>query len=108
MNFVKKSWPGLALCLAIAMPAYVLGKHYPIIGGPVIAIIFGMIIALFLKDKSKFESGIRFASKKNPAVCSYPLRFWAELVRGTKDRQAIAADYCGHDCGVTYYCVNRS
>lgn len=64
MNFIKKSWPGLALCLAIAMPSYVLGKHFPIIGGPVIAIIIGMIVALFIKNKSKFESGVRFTSKK--------------------------------------------
>jgi len=64
MNFIKKSWPGLALCLTIAVPSYILGKHFPIIGGPVIAIIIGMIAALFIKDKSKFESGLRFTSKK--------------------------------------------
>ena len=43
MNFIKKSWPGLALCLTIAVPSYILGKHFPIIGGPVIAIIIGII-----------------------------------------------------------------
>jgi uncharacterized integral membrane protein (TIGR00698 family) len=64
MNFIKKSWPGLVLCLAIAIPSYLLGKYFPIIGGPVIAIIIGMIMALFIKDKHKFESGIRFTSKK--------------------------------------------
>ncbi len=64
MNFIKKSWPGFALCLAIAMPSYILGKHFPVIGGPVIAIIIGMIVALCIKDKSKFESGLRFTSKK--------------------------------------------
>ncbi|MGI6406047.1 MAG: YeiH family protein [Syntrophaceticus sp.] len=64
MNFIKKSWPGLVLCLAIAIPSYLLGKYFPIIGGPVIAIIIGIIITLFIKDKNKFESGIRFTSKK--------------------------------------------
>jgi len=64
MNFIKKSWPGLLLCLAIAVPSFLLGKLFPIIGGPIIAIIIGMVAALFIKDKSKFESGIRFTSKK--------------------------------------------
>lgn len=64
MNFIKKSWPGLLLCLAIAVPSFLLGKLFPIIGGPIIAIIIGMVAALFIKDKSKFESGLRFTSKK--------------------------------------------
>ena len=64
MNFIKKNWPGSVLCLIIAIPSYLLGKYFPIIGGPVIAIIIGMIITLFIKDKNKFESGIQFTSKK--------------------------------------------
>jgi len=51
-------------CLAIAVPSFLLGKLFPIIGGPIIAIIIGMVAALFIKDKSNFESGIRFTSKK--------------------------------------------
>jgi len=64
MSFIKKSWPGLLLCLAIAVPSFILGKLFPIIGGPIIAIIIGMVAALFIKDKSKFDSGVSFASKK--------------------------------------------
>ncbi len=41
-----------------------LGKLFPIIGGPVIAILAGMIITLFLKDKTQLESGIKYTSKK--------------------------------------------
>lgn len=64
MDFLKKNWKGLLLCLAIAVPSWLLGKQFPIIGGAVIAIIAGMIITLFIKDKSVFESGIKFTSKK--------------------------------------------
>lgn len=64
MQFVKKSWIGMLLCLAIAVPAWFLGKMFPIIGGPVIAILAGMIITIFLKDKSKLQGGITFTSKK--------------------------------------------
>lgn len=64
MKTLKEKCPGLLLCLAIAVPSWFLGKKFPIIGGPVIAIIAGMIITLFLKDKTLFESGIKFTSKK--------------------------------------------
>ena len=64
MNFLKTNGKGLLLCLIIAIPSWLLVKQFPIIGGPVIAIIAGMIITLFLKDKSTFESGIKFTSKK--------------------------------------------
>jgi len=64
MNFIKKNGAGLLLCLAIAVPSWFLGKLFPVIGGAVIAILIGMVITLFLKDKSKLEGGISFASKK--------------------------------------------
>lgn len=64
MNFIKKNGSGLLLCLIIATPSWLLGKKYPIAGGPVIAIILGMIITIFIKNKGKLESGIKFTSKK--------------------------------------------
>lgn len=64
MNFIKKNGKGIALCLIISIPSWLLGKQFPIIGGPVIAIIAGMIITMFLKDKSTLENGIKFTSKK--------------------------------------------
>ena len=64
MNFIKSNWKGFLLCFIIALPSWLLGKQFPIIGGPVIAIILGMIITLFIKDKSPLESGIKFTSKK--------------------------------------------
>lgn len=64
MDFIKKNGKGLLLCLAIAVPSWFLGKQFPIIGGAVIAIIAGMIVTLFIKDKTSFESGVKFTSKK--------------------------------------------
>lgn len=64
MKFLEKNWKGLLLCLAIAVPSWFLGKQFPIIGGAVIAILAGMVITLLIKDKSVFESGIKFTSKK--------------------------------------------
>lgn len=64
MNFIKNNWKGIVLCLCIAIPSWFLGKQFPIIGGAVIAILAGMIITLFLKNKAPFENGIKFTSKK--------------------------------------------
>ena len=64
MKFVKNNWKGILLCLIIAVPSWFLGKLFPIVGGAVIAIIAGMIITIFIKDKTMFETGIKFTSKK--------------------------------------------
>lgn len=63
MDFVKKTVPGLLVCLIIAVPAWLLGRAFPIIGGPVFGILFGMIIALF-KRPEILTGGIKFTSKK--------------------------------------------
>lgn len=59
-NYIK----GIVLCLIIAVPSWFLGKRFPIIGGAVIAILAGMVVTLFIKDKTSFETGIKFTSKK--------------------------------------------
>lgn len=64
MSFINKNGKGILLCFLIALPSFILGKLYPIIGGPVIAIISGMVVTLFLKDRRSFEAGIKFTSKK--------------------------------------------
>jgi len=62
-KFISKNWLGLFICFIIALPSWTLGKKFPVIGGPMIAIIAGMIITLFWNDKSEAEKGIKFASK---------------------------------------------
>lgn len=64
MNFIEKNGKGILFCLAIAVPAWFAGKAFPIVGGPVIAILAGMIITLFFKEKGALAPGIKFTSKK--------------------------------------------
>ena len=64
MQWIKINLKGILLCFAIAIPSFLLGRVFPIIGGAMIAIILGMVVALLIKDKSKFEVGIKFISKK--------------------------------------------
>lgn len=64
MNFIKNNYKGVLLCLCIAFPSYYMGKLIPVIGGPVFAILIGMIITLFIKDKTNLQTGITYTSKK--------------------------------------------
>ena len=64
MNFLLKNGKGLLLCLALAIPSCVLGKIFPVIGGPVFAILIGMLLALVIKKKEPFEGGVKYTSKK--------------------------------------------
>ena len=63
MNFMKKNGAGILVCLAIAVPSWLLGKAFPVVGGAVTAIIAGMIIAMFWNKKGKAEAGIKWTSK---------------------------------------------
>lgn len=64
MHLMKKFGPGLLLCLAIAVPCWLLGKLVPVVGGPVFAILTGMVITLFYRKKGATQDGIAFTSKK--------------------------------------------
>ncbi|MCQ2514373.1 MAG: YeiH family protein [Ruminococcus sp.] len=64
---MKKYVKGILLCLAIALGATLAVNSFSaleIIGAPVISIILGMILTLFIKNKEPFAKGITFTSKK--------------------------------------------
>ncbi len=63
MNFIKQKGAGILVCLAIAVPSWLLGKIFPIVGGAIFAILLGMILTLFWKEKGRAEAGIKWTSK---------------------------------------------
>lgn len=72
--------PGVMLCLAISIPAWIIGNIFPIIGSPVFGILIGIIIAMILpglmsktqnfnsmklaSSAFKPEDGVKYTSKK--------------------------------------------
>ena len=64
MNFLQKNGRGILVCLVMAVPCWLLGQRFPIVGGPVFGILAGMIITLLWHDKSAAQPGISFVSKK--------------------------------------------
>ena len=75
INFEQK-WghaiPGILLCFVLVIPSWLLGKALPIIGGPVFAIVIGMLLTLLfpkftaqkLGNGLSFENGVKYTSKK--------------------------------------------
>ncbi len=63
MRTIKRIGPGLVLTFLIAIPAWFLGKQFPVIGSPVLGILFGMVLA-FWKRPAYLQSGIGFTAKK--------------------------------------------
>ena len=64
METIKRTAPGIALCLFIALPAWALGQWLRVVGGPVFAILIGMVITLVMPRKDWCHSGVAFTSKK--------------------------------------------
>ena len=48
----------------LAVPCWLLGKAFPVVGGSVFAILIGMVIALFYRNKGAAQAGIAYTSKK--------------------------------------------
>ncbi len=80
MEQLKKVAPGILLCLAISVPAWILGNALPIVGSPVFGILMGMLLAMLLpnlltqertlgniqdnRQTVRFEDGVKYTSKK--------------------------------------------
>ena len=79
MEFVRKNALGILACLVIAVPAWLLGQRFQVVGGPVFAILIGMVIALFWKDQRAAKSGITYTSKKILQLAVVLLGFGMDL-----------------------------
>ncbi|WP_270404176.1 YeiH family protein [Candidatus Collinsella stercoripullorum] len=59
-------WKGVLFCLIVAVPAWLLGKQFEVVGGPVFAILIGMVLALAVPARAgePLQRGVKFTSKK--------------------------------------------
>ncbi len=62
-NAFMKKIPGILLAILIALPAWLIGESLPVIGAPVLGILFGMLLSGW-KRPDNLNSGILFTSKK--------------------------------------------
>lgn len=55
---------GIVLCAVVALPSYILGNIFPVVGGPVIAILVGIVIGKMITFDGSYKAGVTFTSKK--------------------------------------------
>ena len=60
---LRSRMPGLVLAVAIGLLAMLLGRELPLIGGPVIGIVLGIIVRNLLSPGERYQPGIAFAGK---------------------------------------------
>ncbi|VTS23799.1 membrane protein [Streptococcus porcinus] len=84
MLSIQKKIPGILICLAIAVPAWILGQVLPIIGGPVFGILLGMFLAFFYHNREKGQVGIAFTSKYILQIAVVLLGFGLNLTQVVK------------------------
>ncbi|MCR5757302.1 MAG: YeiH family protein [Selenomonas sp.] len=63
MTFARNNFYGIFICFLIAVPSWLLGQAFPIVGGAVIAILAGMLITTLWKDHGEAATGINWTSK---------------------------------------------
>ena len=51
------------VCFLIALPAWLLGKIFPLFGSAVLALIMGMLLTIFWKEHGNAAEGINWTSK---------------------------------------------
>ena len=71
MEFVKKNALGILICLVIAVPAWLLGQRFEVVGGPVFAILIGMAVSYTHLDVYKRQAYISYAFTEVATI--YPI-----------------------------------
>ncbi|HFU4489636.1 TPA: YeiH family protein [Streptococcus suis] len=61
---VKENTRGVVLCLVLALVGQWLGGLFPLVGGPVFALLIGMSLHSYVARKNAFQPGLTFTSKK--------------------------------------------
>lgn len=64
MSKVKENFWGVLFCFILGIPAWFLGRMFPVIGGPVFAILIGIVLGAVIKEKTPLQAGVKFTSKK--------------------------------------------
>lgn len=63
MKSIQNKAAGVVLCAILALPAWILGQYFPLVGAPVFAILLGMFVGSFYHNRTKTAAGIAFTSK---------------------------------------------
>ncbi len=73
--WLKNNYRGIVFSLSIAIVAYLLGNHFPLVGGAIFGILLGIGIGNITPRKSTLTGGINFTSKT--------ILQWAVIILGS-------------------------
>jgi len=108
---------GVFLCFVIALPAWYTGRLIPLVGGPVIAILAGIVISLIAPNLTKvkifskfsFGDGVKYTSKKilqySIILLGFEMNFFSILNVGRISLAVMAFTFLA--AFVTAYCAGR-
>lgn len=105
MKTIRETYKGILFCLLISVPAYLLGKQFEVIGGPVFAILIGMCLALIVKQTDSLQAGIQFTSKKILQYAVHSAWIWNESDRYSGKRMPVPSDYSGDHLHIPDHCL---
>lgn len=63
MSSIKEKTPGILLAALLAIPPWIIGSFFPIVGSPVLGILLGMVLT-YWKRPAVLNEGISFTGKK--------------------------------------------
>ena len=84
MMIIQRKLPGIVMCTILALPAWFLGRWFPLVGAPVFAILLGMIIGNFHNNRKQTADGIAFTSKYILQIAVVLLGFGLNLTQVLK------------------------
>ena len=104
MGINQKTLPGILLCAVLAIPCWLLGLEFHLIGSPIFAIILGIIIGSIFTSwkREKTGAGIGFTSKKILQWAVILLGFGLNITHFTCRLDFITCHYFNHR-----YILNR-
>ena len=62
--YKRENWAGALLCLGLAVFAWFIGQSLPMVGGPILGILTGLVITNIWKNQAAFTKGIKASSKR--------------------------------------------
>ena len=105
MDFIKKNGKGFTFLSGFGSASAVLGKLFPVVGGPVFAILIGMILALVIKKRDSLECGIKYTSKKILQYAVVLLGFGLNLEVVMETGKQSLPIILFNDCHIFDYCL---
>lgn len=102
---IKELLPGISISILISLIAWYLGNLFPIIGGPVIGLFIGLLLASLTYKSRKIYNRDAIHIEKSIAIRSCSSGIWIESFSSLQRWFNISTHYFNYYCYGTDYCL---